>query len=74
MTRQCPDHLGRMDALLGSCRHCAAEAAQANHAAKAAAVRAALRNAPRPAIAAEPTTPTHDLAAARAKADREDRR
>lgn len=71
---QCPDHAGRVGATLGNCRLCAAEAAHADHDAAAQAVRDALKRAPRPPHAAEPTTPTHDLAKARARADREARK
>ena len=66
----CPEHPAEK---AGACQQCAAAALADPDAirAKADAVRAALRSAPRPKVAAEPARPATDLAAARARTDQD---
>ena len=73
MTPACPDHPRAMGNTLGQCLACQREAATADHHAGAAAVRAQLANAPRPATPQPKPEPVRDLARARARADKESR-
>lgn len=66
ITHRCPEHPAER---AWDCQPCLAEAADA--AEGLAKVRAAVANAPRPAIAAEPKPAAHDLTEARAAADQE---
>jgi hypothetical protein len=71
MTPTCPDHKNAMGNTLGQCLACQREAAQADHHAGIAAVRAQLAKAPRPATPQPKPEPVRDLARARARADRQ---
>ena len=74
MTPSCPDHPRAMGNTLGQCLACQREAATTDHHAGIAAVKDALANAPRPPAPHDPKPdPIHDLARARARADRENR-
>lgn len=69
----CPSHPGRTGNELPECRWCVQEAVITDAAQGAARVRAALAAAPRPPAPAEPrpaTNHAHELAVARARADR----
>lgn len=73
MTLFCPHHPGRTGNELPECRWCIQEAVLTDPAQGAAQVRAALAAAPRPPAATEPrpaTNHAHEIAKARAKADR----
>ena len=74
MTPACPDHKNAMGNTLGQCLACQREAATTDHATGAAAVKAALADAPRPATPQPKPEPVRDLARARARADKESRK
>lgn len=72
---QCPDHPMTLGATLGQCIACDREAARVDHAAHVAAIRQTLAAAPRPARShPEPEDHALELARARARADRADRK
>ena len=74
MTPACPDHPRAMGNTLGQCLACQREAATTDHRAGVAAVKDALANAPRRATPQPKPEPVRDLARARARADKENRK